>query len=71
MRIRVNETELEIFSGARVTDALRKYSKEQYRAVARGEKHVTDQWNHPLDLEGELSEDQQLYVNHNPVIPNK
>ncbi|NIM14473.1 MAG: hypothetical protein GTO45_20840 [Candidatus Aminicenantes bacterium] len=71
MRIRINETELEIFSGARVNDALLKYSKDQYRAVVRGEKQVTDQWNHPLELEGELSQDQQLYVIHNPVIPNK
>jgi hypothetical protein len=71
MRIRVNETGLEIFSGARVGDALLKYSKDRYRAVVRGEKQVTDQWNHPLDLEGELTEGQQLYVVHNPIGPDK
>jgi hypothetical protein len=64
MRIRIDETEFEIFRGARVNDALLKYSKDQYRSVVRGEKQVTDQWDHPLDLEGELSEDQQLYVIH-------
>jgi hypothetical protein len=62
MRIRVNDTELEIFSGARVSHALLKYSKEHHRAVVQGKKQVTDQWDHLLELEGELCEDQELYI---------
>jgi hypothetical protein len=66
MKIRINETDIEIFSGARVMDALLRYSKNQYRDVMQGKKQVTDHRHHPLGLEGELSEYQQLYI-----IPNK
>ena len=62
MKICINDRELEIFSGARVRDALLKYSKKQYQAVKEGKKKITDKRKNPLDLDGELSAAQQLYI---------
>lgn len=62
MKIFINDRGLEIFSGARVRDALLKYSKKEYREVAERKKKVTDKRKNPLDLEGELSDAQQLYT---------
>jgi hypothetical protein len=66
MKIRVNDTEIEIFSGARVKDVLLKFSKDQYREVSSGRKIVTDKYKNPVDLQGELSDAQQLYLNDAP-----
>jgi hypothetical protein len=62
MRIRVKDTEIEIFNGARVKDALLKYSVPQYWDVVNGKKIVTDKFSNPVDLQGELSDAQQLYL---------
>jgi hypothetical protein len=62
MIVLMNEKEIEIFSGARVGDALLKYSKEEYRAVSRGKKQVTDKWGNPHQLDGELTDEQHLYI---------
>ena len=63
MNIRINDEELEIFSGARVKDALAKFSNNEYLAVIQGEKQVKDKRNNTIDPDGELADGQQLYVN--------
>lgn len=62
MKIKINDTELEIFSGARVKDALLKYSQPLYEAALQGKPVVTDRWQNILDPDGALSENQHLLV---------
>jgi hypothetical protein len=60
MRIKVNGRTVEIFSGARVKDVLRKYSAEEWARVRRKEKTVTDSRGREVGLEGELSGGEEL-----------
>lgn len=62
MKILINDTEVEIFSGARVRNVLMKYSQKGFRQVKQGKKEVTDKRKNPLDLDDELSDAQQLYI---------
>ena len=62
MKIRVNDKVVEIFNGARVGDVLLKFSKYEYREVSGGRKKVMDKYRNPVDLQGELSDAQQLYL---------
>lgn len=63
MKILVNDTEIEIFSGAKVKDALRKFSESLYGEVKKGNSEVKDKWNNCLELNGELCAGQRLFVN--------
>ncbi len=77
MNITINGTEVEVFVGARVKDALLKYSRQAEQATREGEKRVTDARGNTLDLEGALSENQQLLIqnvahqNHPKIKHNK
>ncbi len=62
MKILVNDTEIEIFSGAKVKDALRKFSESLYGEVKKGKSEVKDKWNNCLELNGELSTGQRLFI---------
>ena len=62
MTIRLNDSTLEIFKGATVKDVLLKYSKEEYHAVVKNQKKITDKRKNPVDLDGELSDGQQLFT---------
>ena len=64
MKIKIEDTEVEVFSGARVKDALLKYSKPMERAVREGEKVISDRWGNTMAMEGALSENQQLFIQH-------
>jgi len=56
MKISINNREIEIFSGARVKDALMKYSVEDYHHVMKGKKMVVDKMGNRSSLDGEISE---------------
>jgi len=62
MKMKVNGQSVEVFSGARVSDVLLKFSKEEFKLVQNSKKSVFDQYGHELDLEGELSEGAELIV---------
>lgn len=62
MKLYINETLIEIFNGARVMDALLKYSKDDRRAVMRGEKQVTDDCANLILPDGELTDGQHIYI---------
>ena len=66
MNVWVNDKKIEIFSGARVRDALRKYSMKEYRAVDEDRKQVTDKRCNRIEPDGELSGGQQLYIKKQP-----
>ena len=65
MIVFLNDRQLELFEGARVKDAVLNYSKEEYRSTRAGETIVTDKYENAIDPEGELSDDQRLYLKKN------
>jgi hypothetical protein len=62
MKIKVNHKTVEIFSGARVKDVLRKYSAITWTQVQKGSKAVCDGHGHEVGLEGELGDGDRLVV---------
>jgi hypothetical protein len=58
----MNEKVIEIFAGAKVRDVLLKYSEKAYRAALSGQTIPVDKNNNPVDLDGELSNGQRLYI---------
>lgn len=62
MQIKVNDRTVEIFSGARVADALRAYSLVTWKQVQQGSKTVCDRHGHEIALDGELAEGTQIRV---------
>jgi hypothetical protein len=62
MKVKVNNREIETFSGALVGDALLKYSKEEYKFIRNGEKIVVDKHDNKRLLSGELSAGDALFI---------
>jgi translation initiation factor 2 beta subunit (eIF-2beta)/eIF-5 len=62
MKIKINGQTIEIFSGARVRDVLRKYSKAEWKLVTIDKKKVTDAYGHEVGLDGELNGDEELVI---------
>ncbi|MCU0236924.1 MAG: hypothetical protein MUC72_07550 [Acidobacteria bacterium] len=62
MNIKVNGREVEIFSGARVADVLRKYSRISWKQVQNGSKTVCDGLGHEIAHDGELNGGEALFV---------
>lgn len=62
MNIKVNGKTVEIFSGARVADVLRKYSRISWKQVQNGYKTVCDGHGHEIAHDGELNGGEGLFV---------
>jgi sulfur carrier protein ThiS len=62
MTVQVNGQPVEIFNGARVQDALRRYSETEYHLVSAGEKMVVDHRGDRVYLDGALSDGDVLLV---------
>jgi hypothetical protein len=60
MQIKVNGRAIEIFSGAKVVDALRRYSPAEWTRVRKGQKKVCDRHGHEVGLDGELIGGEEL-----------
>lgn len=69
MKIILDDEVVEIFSGARVKDVLLKFSSDALEAVVSKKLQVIDRWGNPVDLEGQLSENQQLHLQNIPNVP--
>lgn len=62
MQIKVNGRAIEIFSGACVKDALRKYSRGEWKLVQKNKKMVCDIHGHEVGLDGELNGGEELLI---------
>ncbi len=62
MKLTVNGLPLEIFEGATVEDAIRKFSKQSYREVKDGKKGVFDMDGNKFFLQGELTGGEVLKI---------
>jgi hypothetical protein len=62
MQIKMNKQTIEIFSGAKVGDALRKYSSAELKLVQNNKKKVCDRRGHEVGLDGELSGGEEFFI---------
>ena len=66
MKVWVNGSETEVFCGARVKDAILKYSHSLYKQVMKNTGFVTDHDSNPIEPDGELSPGQRLFTRDGP-----
>jgi len=62
MHVKVNGKTIEIFSGARVMDALRRYSPAAWKQVQANKKKVYDVHGHEVAPDGELGGGEELFI---------
>jgi hypothetical protein len=65
MKVIVNKTEITIFSGARVADALRSYYIQLKKPVPKNLPEVKDRYGNTIASDGRLSEGYQIIINNN------
>ncbi len=66
MQIRINGKTVEIFAGARIMDAVRRYSRTAWKQVRANEKKVFDAYGHEVALDGELGGGEELFIKDCP-----
>ena len=71
MQIKVNDQVIEIFSGARVKDLLRKYSSAEWKLVQKNEKKVCDRHGHEVAIDGELSGGEEFFIKNVELLKAK
>lgn len=62
MKIYIDNTEVNIFTGAKVKDVLQQYSEEEFKKVKSGEKKIYDNYGNSIDIEGELSPKGKYFI---------
>jgi 2',3'-cyclic-nucleotide 2'-phosphodiesterase (5'-nucleotidase family) len=62
VKVFLNGTELDIFSGCQVKDVVRKYSNAVYKEVLAGSKIVVDKHNNQVLLDGEITGGESLFI---------
>lgn len=62
MHVKVNGKTIEVFSGARVMDALRRYSRAEWKQVQANKKKVYDVHGHEVAPDGELGGGEELFI---------
>jgi len=70
MKIILDGAAIDIFSGALVKDVLLKSSQETYNAVLTHNLQVLDQWGNAVGMDGQLEENQELYLQNIPNVPD-
>jgi hypothetical protein len=66
MQIRIDGKTVEIFAGARIMDAVRRYSRTAWKQVRANEKKVFDAYGHEVALDGELGGGEELFIRASP-----
>ncbi len=62
MKILINDQMIEIFEGARLQDAVRKYSETELKLIEKEDRKIVDREGNPLALDGELSDGEYFYI---------
>lgn len=66
MQVKVNGRPVELFAGAKVEDALRRFSRAEWTKVRKGLRTVRDGRGNEVALDGELSGGETLTIRHRP-----
>ena len=64
MIVYINHTRLEIFKGARLCDAIARYSKESYKLLMKEQIWLEDKRGNRMDADGRLWEGIELFIKH-------
>lgn len=64
MEVFINQTSVSIFKGARLADAVLKYSKESHRLLINHQIWLEDERGNSMDADGRLWDDIQLFIKH-------
>lgn len=62
MKVIVNRTEITIFSGARVADAVRSYYRRHKKGIPKPLPEVKDKYGNTVALDGRLSGGSQIKI---------
>jgi hypothetical protein len=62
MKILINDQMIEIFVGARLQDAVRKYSETELKLIEKEDRKIVDREGNILALDGELSDGEYFYI---------
>lgn len=62
MDVVINDKIISVFKGAKVRDAVRSYSMEEFQDVNKGEKIVVDHSGNQVSLGGELTQNQNIKI---------
>lgn len=62
MTIYINREKLRLFRGARVCDAILRYSEQEYRQILARRKQVQDTEGHLIGLQGRLEDGAQINI---------
>lgn len=65
MTVFINNTEIFIFNGARLQDALLAYSKTDYHLLLEGKIRIEDERGNGMDLDGSLWDGIRLFIKQN------
>lgn len=68
LKIKVNGKTIEIFSGAKVKDVIRKYSVEEYKKVQNNKKVIKDPDGNIVMPNGELIGDEEFFIVENKSL---
>ncbi|MCK7483489.1 MAG: hypothetical protein M0C28_45485 [Candidatus Moduliflexus flocculans] len=71
MQIKIDGKAVEIFAGARIMDAVRRYSRSAWKQVQANEKKVYDAYGHEVALDGELGGGEELFIRACPPEENR
>ncbi len=64
MEIFIDHIKIETFEGARLGDALTRYSKETYRLLMNDEIWLEDENANSMDVDGRIWNGMQLFIKH-------
>ena len=62
MKVIINTEEIEIFRGARVEDAVRKFDRKLLRELKNGSAETFDKYGNRLSLSSPLNENSQITI---------
>ena len=64
MKVIINQTSVEIFKGAHLSDAVLKYSKESYKLLMNNKIWLEDERGNSMDADGRLWDGIKLFIKH-------
>ena len=62
MKVFINGNEIEIFVGATIESAIRKFDKNILSEIKKGESEVCDQYSNHVSISGPLHENSQIII---------
>jgi hypothetical protein len=62
LNVQINDETIELFYGARLKDAVGKYSRTELKCILNKTKQIVDRYGHQVELDGEVSDGDDFYI---------